>query len=195
VKRGRVHLRYVRPDDAAAIAAIYAPIVAATAISFEAEPPDAVEMRRRIEAHGPQRPWLVLADDGEVAQGYAYATPFRGRAAYRFGCETTVYVAESARGRGAGRRLYTALAALLREAGYRRAFAGIALPNAASVALHVAQGFTPAGVMHAAGYKFGRWHDVAFYELALRELDAPGEDPRPFAALDPAFVAATFSAP
>jgi len=195
VKRGRVHLRFVRPGDAAAIAAIYAPIVAETAISFEAVPPDAAEMRRRIEEHGTQRPWLTIAGDDDVAQGYAYATAFRARAAYRFGCETTVYVAERARGRGAGRRLYTALTALLREAGYRRAFAGIALPNAASIALHLAQGFTPAGVMHAAGYKFGRWHDVAFYELALRELDAPGADPLPVGALDPAFVAAALSAP
>jgi phosphinothricin acetyltransferase len=188
-------LRYVRAGDADAIAAIYGPVVAGTSISFETVPPDAAEMRRRIEAHGAAHPWIVMAGDDDAAIGYAYASAYRARHAYRFACETTVYVAPAARGRGVGRRLYAALAALLREAGYRRAFAGITLPNDASVALHLAHGFALAGVAGAAGYKFGRWHDVATYAMTLRPLDAPARDPVPVAALDPAFVAAVFSAP
>jgi phosphinothricin acetyltransferase len=188
-------LRFVRPDDDGAIAAIYAPIVATTAISFEAVPPDMREMRRRIETHGAQHPWIVMSGDDDAAIGYAYAGAYRARHAYRFGCETTVYVAPESRGRGIGRRLYAALAALLREQGYRRAFAGVSLPNDASVALHEAQGYALAGIAHAAGYKFGRWHDVATYAMTLRPLDDPAEDPRPVRALDAAVVAAILTAP
>ena len=195
MKRSRVRLRFVRSGDAEAIAAIYEPIVTGTATSFETIPPDVAEMRRRIEAHEGRWPWIVMADADDVVIGYSYATAYRMRHAYRYGCETTVYVATPARGRGVGRHLYTALASLLREAGYRRAFAHIALPNDASVALHVAHGFVLVGVACAAGFKFDRWHDVASYAATLRPLDVPENDPLPVAALDPAFVAAVFNAP
>jgi phosphinothricin acetyltransferase len=190
-----MRLRFVRAGDAEAIAAIYAPIVRDTAISFEATPPDAGEIRRRIGALGTTWPWIVGTDDDDRAIGYAYASAFRNRHAYRFGAEVTVYVAEDARGRGCGARLSTALTALLRAQGFRRAYAGISLPNDASVALHEACGFTHAGTVHAAGYKFERWHDVAFYETALAPLDRPAGDPLPLDALDPAIVAAALSAP
>jgi phosphinothricin acetyltransferase len=133
-------------------------------------------MRARIALQPANKPWIVAERDGAVA-GYAYASTFRGRAAYRFGVEVTAYVAESARRGGVGQELYRALFALLVSAGYRRAFAGITLPNDASVALHRAAGFTEAGVMHAAGFKFERWHDVGFYECALAPLDIPAGDP------------------
>jgi phosphinothricin acetyltransferase len=189
-----MHLRFVRPEDAEAIAAIYAPIVTGTAISFETAAPGAGEIRRRITDHGATWPWIVIAGDDDRAAGYAYASTFRARHAYRFGAEVTVYVDEASRGRGCGARLYAALTALLRAQGFRRAFAGISLPNDASVALHVACGFTHAGTMHAAGYKFDRWYDVAFYELALLPLDRPARDPLALDALDPATVAAALSA-
>ncbi len=184
-----MRVRVVRLDDAAAIAAIYAPVVIETAISFEAIPPDADEFRRRIELERGLRPWLVMADDADRAIGYVYGSTYKARHAYRFSSEVTVYIDAAARGRGVGRRLYTALLALLRAQGYRTAYAGITLPNAASVGLHVAMGFTPAGVMHAAGYKFGRWHDVAYYECALRERDQPTSDPQRFDDLDPDLIA------
>lgn len=187
-------MRFVRSGDAETIAAIYAPIVRDTAISFEATPPDADEIRRRIAALGTGWPWIVIAGDDDRVVGYAYASTFRARHAYRFGAEVTVYVAEASRGRGCASRLYAALTALLRAQGFRRAFAGISLPNDASVALHEACGFTHAGTVHAAGYKFDRWHDVAFYEAALAPLDRPARDPLSLDALDPGTVAAALSA-
>jgi L-amino acid N-acyltransferase YncA len=189
-----VQLRFASLRDAAAIAAIYAPIVEQTAISFETVAPDAAEIGRRIANTPADKPYLVAEIDGRVA-GYAYASGVRGRAAYRFGAEVTVYVAEDARRHGVGRRLYGALFALLRRQGYRRAFAGIALPNDGSVGLHRALGFTAAGVWHAAGLKFGAWHDVGFFELALGPLDVPEHDPLPVTELTLADVQAAFQHP
>jgi L-amino acid N-acyltransferase YncA len=188
-----MQLRFAAAGDAAAIAAIYAPIVEHTAISFETEAPDDTEIRARIAAMPADKPYIVAVLDGRVA-GYAYASGVRGRAAYRFGVEVTVYVAEHARRRGVGRRLYCGLFALLERQGYRRAFAGIALPNEASVALHESVGFTSAGVWHAAGFKFGRWHDVGFWERALGPLDVPNADPYPLTELSSADVQAALQA-
>lgn len=185
-------LRFVSLRDTEELVAIYAPIVESTAISFEQVAPDAAEMRARIGTHPANKPWIVAEIDGAVA-GYAYASNFRGRWAYRFSTEVTVYVAERARGAGVGRALYRALMRLLASQGYRRAFAGISLPNDASIALHRAAGFTDAGVVHAAGQKFGRWHDVGFYECALGPLDEPEGDPLDVTALDPATVRAAFA--
>jgi L-amino acid N-acyltransferase YncA len=184
-----VRLRPVTPADAPAIAAIYAPIVRETAISFEAVPPSDDEIRARIAALHPQRPWIVAEDD-DAFLGYAYAGEFRSRAAYRWSIETTVYVAAAAHRRGVGRALYTALFGLLDALGYRRAYAGITLPNDASLALHHAVGFTDAGLLRRAGYKFDRFYDVAFLERSLGTDPAPPDgEPRSFAALAPAFVA------
>lgn len=182
-----MRLRFASLRDDAAIAAIYAPIVASTAISFETDPPDAAEVRRRIAMQPDDKPWIVADDDGAVA-GYAYASALRQRAAYRFGVEVTAYVAADARRRGVGRLLYAALLQMLRLQGYRRAVAGITLPNEASIALHRAAGFAEAGVFHAAGFKFGRWHDVAFYERGLGELDRPQRDPLRIEELEPSEV-------
>jgi L-amino acid N-acyltransferase YncA len=185
-------LRFVSLRDADEIAAIYAPVVESTSISFEHVAPDADEMRLRIANQPANKPWIVAERDGAVA-GYAYAGTFRERWAYRFGAEVTVYVAEHARKCGVGRALYDALMQLLTQQGYRRAFAGITLPNDASVALHRAAGFTAAGVVHAAGFKFDRWHDVAFYECSLAPLDAPAHDPRRIDELDVGEVRAAFA--
>lgn len=174
----------VRPADerdAPALAAIYEPIVRGTAISFELAPPDAEEMRRRVAATTARHPWLV-ADDGGTTVGYAYASSFRAREAYRFACESTVYVAEGARGRGAASRLYRALFALLEAQGFAVAYAGIALPNEPSVRLHERLGFRAVGVFSRAGWKLGRWHDVGFWERPLAGGPPAGE-PIPWAAL------------
>ncbi len=178
-------IRIASPADAHAVAAIYAPIVRDTAISFETEPPDAQEMARRIEATLVGHPWLTAeAQDGTV-DGYAYASRHRERGAYRWSVDVTVYLAPSARGQGLGRRLYGALLPLLVRQGFRSAFAGIALPNDASVALHEAVGFRPAGVYRDVGYKLGAWRDVGWWGLGLTDGDAPGGEPIPFAALAP----------
>lgn len=162
-------IRPATPDDAAAIAAIYAPIVETTAISFEEVAPDAAEMAGRMAALLPDYPWVVALRAGSVA-GFAYAAPHRARAAYRTSVDVTVYVDGAARRSGTGRALYAALLARLRADGRHRAYAGIALPNAGSVRLHEATGFRPVGVYRQVGYKLGRWHDVGWWE---RDLTLP----------------------
>ncbi|MFO0552540.1 MAG: arsinothricin resistance N-acetyltransferase ArsN1 family B [Polyangiaceae bacterium] len=165
-------IRAAQQLDAELIARIYAPYVLETAISFELEPPSAEEIVRRMRAHGPGYPWLVAELEGTTC-GYAYASPFRARPAYRFSVEVTVYVDASKRGHGIGRALYAALLPDLAARGYARAIAGITLPNAASVALHEAMGFEPAGVFRRVGYKRvsesdgDAWHDVGFWQRDL----------------------------
>lgn len=172
----------VRPataDDAVAVAAIYAAIVRDTAISFEVEPPTIDEVRARIVSMVRTLPWLVSIEDNGAIDGYAYASRHRERAAYQWSVDTTVYVRADRRGRGVGKRLYWALFDELMHLGYCEAFAGIALPNDASVALHEATGFTPIGVYRQVGYKLGAWHDVGWWQKRVQALDRPAE-PRAF---------------
>jgi phosphinothricin acetyltransferase len=172
-------LRLAAADDAPAIAAIYAPMIRDTAISFETTVVADGEMRHRIETTLVRHPWLV-ADDGDGVLGYAYATQHRTRAAYDWSVDVSAYLAPRARRRGLGRALYTALLDLLTAQGFTNAFAGIALPNPASVGLHEALGFTPIGVYHAVGWKLGSWHDVGWWQCRLSTSDEP---PRPLVAL------------
>ena len=160
-------VRLAEPADAAGVQAIYAPIVRDTAISFEVDPPSIEEMSRRIASTLQRFPWLVCADD-DMVLGYVYGGRHRERSAYRWSADVTVYVHERARGRGVGHALYSTLLPLLALQGYHRAYAGITLPNAGSVRLHESQGFTPVGVYPAVGYKLGEWHDVGWWQLALR---------------------------
>lgn len=161
-------IRLATEDDAPKILDIYAPIVRETVISFEYEVPSETEMRGRIRSKlDHQYPWLVMERDGEL-MGYAYAGRWRDRAAYDWTVETTVYVNSAARRGGVGRTLYRALFAILRLQGFVQAVAGVTLPNDPSVGLHEAVGFVPTGITHNAGYKFGNWHGVAFFELNLQ---------------------------
>lgn len=189
-------VRAARADDADAIAAIYAPIVRDTPISFEVDPPSRDEMRRRITTIGAVTPWLVCTA-GEQLAGYAYASGHRERAAYRWSVDVAVYVHEEARGHGVGTALYHALLAMLSLQGFHRAHAGITLPNAGSVRLHESAGFTPVGVYHEVGFKLGAWHDVGWWarDLAPAAL-SPGE-PLRFAEIahSEAVVSALASAP
>ncbi len=175
-------IRIARPADAAAITAIYAPIVRDTAISFETEPPAVPEMAARVTATLEDYPWLVATSGGDFA-GYAYAGRHRARAAYRWSVDVTVYVAEAARRSGVGTALYRELMAILRRQGFRAAFAGIALPNPASVALHEAVGFEPVGIYRDVGFKLGRWRDVGWWRLALDDGPGPPAEPVPFSRL------------
>jgi L-amino acid N-acyltransferase YncA len=162
-----LRIRPVDADaDAAACAQVYAPYVQHTAISFEAEPPDALEMRRRIEQISARYPWLVAEVDGRVA-GYAYAGRHRERAAYRWTAEVAIYIDSAHQRRGLGRALYESLFERLGAQGLRMACAGITLPNPASVALHEKLGFEFVGVYRKIGWKAGAWHDVAWYQRAL----------------------------
>jgi len=152
--------------------AIYAPYVAKTAISFEAEPPTLGEYAARVKRY--IEGWAaVVAEENDQVQGFAYGSSHRERAAYRWSTETTVYVSEGAQRRGIGRMLYSALLPMLKEAGYCNAFAGIALPNPGSIGLHRAMGFAPIGTFPRVGHKLGQWRDVAWFHLALRD-EPPG---------------------
>jgi phosphinothricin acetyltransferase len=168
---GTEAIRLATPDDAPAIAGIYRPIVEDTTISFEAIAPTDAEMRHRVTETLTVYPWLVLEDAGGVL-AYAYGSRHRARAAYRWSVETSVYVDERHRGRGLGRRLYTTLLELLAAQGFANAYAGIALPNPASVALHERIGFRRIGVFPRVGYKFGEWWDVGWWHRPLSERTA-----------------------
>ena len=177
-----MQIRIATTADSNAIAEIYAPIVERTHISFELVPPTAEEMGRRMAAALENHVGLV-AEDAAGIQGYAYAGKYREKPAYRWSTETTIYVRDGARGKGVGRSLYATLLRILAAQNYRRAFGGIALPNAASVALHEAVGFTHVGTNPEAGFKFGRWHDLGWWSLQLNAGDGEPAPPVPLKAL------------
>jgi phosphinothricin acetyltransferase len=160
--------------DAPACLAIYAPLVAESAISFEEQVPDETQFAQRIEATLMRHPWLVCELDGEIA-GYAYASPFRTRAAYRWTAEVSVAVRAGSRRRNVGQATYTALLAFLALQRMRSAVAVIALPNDASLRLHERLGFRPIGTLEDAGWKFGEWRDIAIWQRLLGEAAAHDE--------------------
>ncbi len=166
-------MRDATPADAAACAAIYAPYVTETAISFETVPPGAEEMADRIAAAQRRHAWLVFEHEERVV-GFAYGGPFNPRAAYRWSCEVSVYLELDRRRTGAGRALYSALFARLADRGLRTAVAGMTLPNDASFGLHRAMGFEPVGTYRRIGWKHDAWHDVAWMQRHLAAgHDAP----------------------
>jgi phosphinothricin acetyltransferase len=162
--------------DGAACAAIYAPYVEETAITFEIEPPTALEMAGRIASASARHAWLVIEHDGAVT-GYAYGSPMHARAAYRWSCEVSVYVASGLRRSGAGRALYTELFERLAGRGYLTAIAGMTLPNEASEGLHRSMGFERVGLYRRIGYKHGAWHDVAWMQRPLGLAADPPPEP------------------
>ena len=175
-------IRVATPADAETILAIYAPIVQQTAISFEVEPPTLMAMRARIARTLQQLPWLVCAPHGEVL-GYVYASPHRTRPAYQWSVDVSVYTHAKARRSGVGRALYCSLFELLTLQGFYNCYAGITLPNPASVGLHVAMGFQPVGVYQTVGYKLGAWHDVGWWQRGLKPCLSHPAPPTTFAVL------------
>ena len=176
-------IRLACAADAEAISRIYAPYVADTATSFETEPPTASEIAGRVVETLASHPWIVYDENGVVG-GYAYATKHRARSAYQWSTEVSVYVAETFRRRHIGQALYTSLFAILGAQGFVNAYAGITLPNAASVRLHESLGFEPVGVYRRIGYKLGSWHDVGWWQLALAPYPASPAPPQPLAAVN-----------
>jgi phosphinothricin acetyltransferase len=179
---GALKLRVAREDDASALRAIYAPHVEDSAVSFETEVPDERTFAQRIAKLLPTHPWIVAAVGDEVA-GYAYASPHRERAAYRWSVEVTAYVGARFHRRGVGRRLYDTLCTLLQMQHIANAFGIITLPNAASVALHESCGFAHCATLVRVGYKFGAWHDVGWWQKQLRTDSVAPAELTPFGAL------------
>ncbi|HUO68040.1 MAG TPA: arsinothricin resistance N-acetyltransferase ArsN1 family B [Gammaproteobacteria bacterium] len=159
-------IRACLASDAASVCAIYNHYVRETVITFEEEPVSEREMTERIRDVTARWTWLVEEDNGLI-KGYAYASAWKTRSAYRFSVESTVYVAAEHLGGGIGTQLYRALLAALREQNVHYVTGGIALPNPASVALHERLGFRKNGHFSEVGFKLGRWVDVGYWELIL----------------------------
>jgi L-amino acid N-acyltransferase YncA len=180
-------LRLAVAADFDAIAAITNHYIRTTAIHFGDEDVAADELRSAWRAHADVYPWLVTEQRGAVL-GYAKSGAWRARAAYHWSTETGIYLRPDQCGRGLGRPLYARLLAVLRAQGFHAAIGGIALPNAASVALHERLGFVAVGCVPRAGRKFDRWHDVGFWHLGLQPAD---HVPCPLATPGAAFAAIT----
>ena len=177
-------VRLADPErDAERVADIYRPAVERSIASFEEIPPSAADMAARMRATLAATPWLVAEDHAGAVIGYAYAARHRERPGYRWSVDVSVYVADGLRGRGIGRLLYDRLLEILRRQRFVNVYAGIALPNAASVRLHEAIGMRVVGVYERVGYKFGAWHDVAWYGMRLAEPEGAPPEPIPLPGL------------
>jgi phosphinothricin acetyltransferase len=159
-------IRAATAVDAAAIVAIYNHYIKNTTVTFEEAPLAAADIAQRVAAVTAEFPWLVLEREARIL-GYAYASRFHARSAYRFTVETTVYVAHDAHRSGIGTEVYGALIERLRAQKLHRALGIIALPNDASVGLHEKLGFRKVGETEEVGWKFGRWINVGYWQLAL----------------------------
>lgn len=172
-------VRDATADDLPAIAALYGREVLHGTASFEMDPPSLAEMTARFTAvRGKGLPWLVAEIDGAFA-GYAYASPFRPRPAYRYGVEGSIYVEEMARGHGVGRLLLNTLIERVRAMGLRHIIGAVSdsATSEASVRLHSALGFRDVGVYRQVGWKFGRWLNVTLMQLDLDPAGAPPTAP------------------
>jgi phosphinothricin acetyltransferase len=160
-----INIRPAESSDADPIATIYNRFIRESVFTFEEEPISADEVERRMsEVSAASLPWVVVEQGGHVI-GYAYAAPWKSRSAYRFSVETTIYLAEGHAGRGIGAALYSELFASLKSRGIHAVIGGIALPNAASVALHEKLGMSKVAHFEDVGFKFNRWIDVGYWEL------------------------------
>jgi phosphinothricin acetyltransferase len=176
-------LRLARSDDADQIARIYGPLVRDTAVTFEVDEPSVEQMRNRMTELAFRLPWLVAERDERIV-GFAYASRHRRRAAYAWSADVAIYVADGTRRLGIGRGLYTTLLQLVAAQGYANAFAGIALPNDASIALHEAFDFALVGVYRSVGFKLGAWWEVAWWQRRLPSVGSTPAPPRALAEID-----------
>ena len=172
-------IRMATEADARQMLAIYAPVVRETVISFEYEPPSLPEFCERIRTTVEWMPWLVCDNGGEIA-GYAYASPFRTRAGYRWACELTIYVHPGYHRCGIGRALYTSLFRCLALQGYYVAVATITIPNPASIALHESMGMRRVGTFEQVGYKHGQWLDDGVWQIELQRMQVDPTPPVPW---------------
>ncbi|OCW58967.1 GCN5 family acetyltransferase [Hoeflea olei] len=172
-------LRDATAADLPAITRIYADSVENGVASYELVTPDQAEMGRRMAAIRDNGfPYLAATDGDGTLLGYAYASAFRTRPAYRWLVEDSIYLASGARGRGVGLALLTELVARCEALGFRQMVAVIGGAHPASVAVHQKAGFSSAGLIRGSGFKQGRWLDTVFMQRALGEGTATDPDPR-----------------
>lgn len=170
-------IRDAEKGDSEAIAHIYNYYIENTAISFEEQPVSGSVIQSRIEnVQGAGLPWVVALEDDAVV-GYAYATKWKERSAYRFSVEISVYLANQLQGRGLGAKLYETIFSKLKECGFHTVIGGITLPNPASIALHEKMGMKKVAHFEKVGFKFEQWHDVGYWQINLNEhLPLEAED-------------------
>lgn len=175
------HIRLATADDLPAILEISNQYARTTPANFAVEPEPIEQWQRDFDTTHQKYPWLAASNENGEVIGFAKASPWKGRCAYAYSAEVTVYLRFDARGRGVGRALYEQLFAILRGQGYRTLLAGITLPNEPSVKLHESLGMKRVAVLERVGWKFDRWHDVGYWEAQLGEPDAPPTPIRPVA--------------
>ncbi|MFT7527459.1 MAG: L-amino acid N-acyltransferase YncA [Arenicella sp.] len=167
-------IRAAENKDAAVIAEIYSYYIATTTITFEEAAVTALDIQQRIaDTRAAQLPYLVVVDESDLVLGYAYASKWKGRCAYRYTAEVTVYLGSGAAGKGLASGLYSQLFERLRQGSYHVAIAGISLPNAASIALHEKFGMRKVAHFSQVGFKFGNWVDVGYWQCELNAVAEP----------------------
>ena len=172
-------IRLAVREDVPAILNIYAPYIRETAITFEYDVPTISEFESRFDSISAQYPWIVWEEDGKIL-GYAYAAAAFARKAYSWDADLSIYLDMNARGRGIGAKLYECIEEMLKMRGYHNLYALITGSNEPSIHFHEKRGYVCEGVLKNSGFKMGRWYDVAWYALRLREAEAPGEVPAAF---------------
>ena len=172
-----LNIRRATFEDATFIADTYRPFVEDHYASFELSAPDAAEIAHRMEAADDMYPWLIAEDDGPLA--YAYASPHRTRPAYRTSVDVAIYAAPNARGKGVGKQIYARLFEILTQQNYVMAFAGILVPNGASIGVHKTLGFELIGTYPNVGYKDGAWRETQWWAKCLSEPQVPTANVRP----------------
>lgn len=170
-------IRLAVENDSASILEIYAPFITGTVITFECDVPIVTEFGKRITNIEKKYPWLICEINGNAA-GYAYASQFNERAAYDWSVDFSVYIKPEYHRKKIGKALYFALFELLKVQGYYNAYAGITLPNIKSEGFHQSFGFRSVGVYKNAGYKFGSWHDVKWFELKIQDYSQTPATPK-----------------
>ena len=179
-----VDVRMARPADAEGILKIYSSYILADACTFETEVPNVAEFGERVAKYVRKYPWIVCEIDGVFA-GYVYASSHRERAAYQWTCECSIYINDDYKGKGIGQELYSCLFEILRIQGLVNVYAGITLPNGASVRLHEKCGFEPFAIYHNIGYKLNAWHKVGWWRLRLNDYEPKPSPPIKFSELEP----------
>ncbi|MDD3222253.1 MAG: N-acetyltransferase family protein [Clostridia bacterium] len=170
-------LQLIKEEDIAEVLEIYTPYILNTCITYEYDVPSLESFSERVNHYTEQYPWIVAKDHGKIV-GYAYASTYRGREAYQWCCELSVYLRSEYQGIDLGRTLYSALMDLLTLQGYYTVYGVISLPNEASIALHNQLGFTMEGVQKNSGFKHGEWHHTAIMSKALQDYTAPETAPK-----------------